>query len=87
MTATAYPFGMVPDLSLAQSYNTQGFTAFEILDGVVTDSANIPQRSGDVLNTDPVRLVSLDGQPIAISRERFSSARSSQSPCVVGKAQ
>ncbi len=41
--------------------------AFEILDGVVTDSANVPQRAGDVLNTDPVRLVSLDGQPIKYS--------------------
>lgn len=36
MTTAAYPFGMTPNVSLAQSYNTQGFTAFEILDGYTT---------------------------------------------------
>lgn len=48
MTATAYPFGMVPDLSLAQGYNTQGFTAFNILDGYSTSIF-----FGDVVKLDP----------------------------------
>lgn len=36
MTATAYPFGMVPVQNLAAGYNTQGFETFNILDGYTT---------------------------------------------------
>lgn len=36
MSSTAYPFGMVPTRQLAQGYNTQGFTHFDIEDGEAT---------------------------------------------------
>lgn len=36
MTATAYPFGMIPVQSLAAGYNTQGFESLQILDGYTT---------------------------------------------------
>ena len=36
MTATAYPFGMIPVQNLAAGYNTQGFETFNILDGYTT---------------------------------------------------
>jgi len=36
MTATAYPFGMVPVQQLAAGYSTGGFETFNILDGYTT---------------------------------------------------
>lgn len=36
MSSTAYPFGMVPTQQLAQGYNTQGFSPFQIEDGEAT---------------------------------------------------
>lgn len=36
MTATAYPFGMIPVLNQSAGYNTQGFESFDILDGYTT---------------------------------------------------
>lgn len=36
MTDTAAPFGLRPVASLAQGYNTQGFSTFDILDGYTT---------------------------------------------------
>lgn len=36
MSATAYPFGMIPVANLAAGYNTQGYETFDILDGYTT---------------------------------------------------
>lgn len=36
MTDTAAPFGLRPVANLAQAYNTQGFSQFDILDGYTT---------------------------------------------------
>lgn len=36
MSSTAFPFGMVPTQQLAQGYNTQGFSPFQIEDGEAT---------------------------------------------------
>lgn len=36
MSSTAFPFGMTPVQQLAQGYNTQGFSSFDILDGYTT---------------------------------------------------
>ncbi len=36
MSATAYPFGMIPVLNQSAGYNTQGFETFDILDGYTT---------------------------------------------------
>lgn len=36
MSATAYPFGMIPVANQAAGYNTQGFETFDILDGYTT---------------------------------------------------
>ena len=36
MTATAYPFGMIPVLNQSAGVNSQGFESFDILDGYTT---------------------------------------------------
>jgi len=36
MSSTAYPFGMIPTVQLAQGVNSQGFSTFDIEDGEAT---------------------------------------------------
>lgn len=55
MSATAFPFGMVPSENLAAGYNTQGFESFDILDGYATSIF-----FGDVVKLDTAGVIQKD---------------------------